>query len=262
MRRVSSDARTTGERMFWILPWGQENRVKHVPWATYALIAINVAVHALVALNVSPDDDGFLMRYALPADGWRPYQLLTSSFLHADVFHLFGNMLFLWLFGESIEDALGPLAFLTVYFVGGVLGDLVYVHNNVGSIPSLGASGCVAAIAGAYGAMFYDRTIDIRAFFLIFPIGTFAVRAFVVVLLWFGLDLWLTWTSAGRMDETDTVNYVVHGVGFAVGALVGVVARLQGVMRRYERLSRGHPWWGYWPDSLERRYGRAPSRRR
>ncbi len=247
--------------MFWILPWGQENRVKHTSWTVYALIAINVAVHALVALNVSPDDEAFLARYALPADGWQPYQLLTSSFLHADIFHLLGNLLFLWLFGDSIEDALGPIAFILLYFVGGLLGDLLYVHNNVGSIPSLGASGCVAAIAGAYGVMFYDRSVDIRLFFLIFPVKVFAVRAFVVVLLWFGIDVWLTWSSAGHMDETEGVNYVVHGIGFTFGALIGVFARLQGVMRRYERLEQGHAWFGYWPDSLERRYGKKSSRR-
>lgn len=247
--------------MFWILPWGQDNRVKHTSWTVYALIAINVVVYALVALNVSPDDEAFLSRYALPADGWRPYQLLTSSFLHADIFHLLGNMLFLWLFGDSSEDALGPIAFVLLYFVGGLLGDLLYVHNNIGSIPSLGASGCVAAIAGAYGVMFYDRSVDIRLFFLVFPIKTFAVRAFLVVLLWFGLDFWLTWSSAGRIEDSEGVNYVVHGIGFIFGAFIGVFARLQGVMRRYERLEQGHAWFGYWPDSLERRYGKKSSRR-
>lgn len=249
--------------MIWLLPWGQENRVKHWSFAVYGLIAVNIAVYVGMTFTLDEDPTGFFHRYGLLADDWRWYQFLTSNFLHAGLMHLLGNMLFLWLFGDSIEDAIGPLGFLSLYFIGGLLGNLVYVHNNVGNvIPSVGASGCIAAIAGAYAIMFYDRSVDLRLMLLVFPLKTFSVMAFWVVLFWIGADLWQTMASSGTMEEAEGgVNYVVHGIGFISGALFGVIARLHGVMQRYERLAEGSAWFGYWSDALGRRAGRKYSRK-
>lgn len=248
--------------MIWLLPWGQDNHVKHVSWAVYSLIAINVAVFAWTATGVPGEDEAIFRQYGLLADDWRWYTLFTANFLHGDFVHLLGNMLFLWLFGDSIEDALGTVGFLSLYLVGGLLGDLLYVHNNVGAeIPSIGASGCIAAIAGAYGVMFYDRAVNIRLMFIVFPLTTFAVRALWVVLFWFGADLLRTLNGSGQLQDADGVNYVAHGIGFLCGALLGLIARLHGVMRRYETLPQGSAWFGYWPDALERRAGRAAMRR-
>ncbi|MFZ5638251.1 MAG: rhomboid family intramembrane serine protease [Pseudomonadota bacterium] len=247
--------------MIWLLPWGQDNHVKHVSWAVYALIAINAAVFAWTATGVPGEQEAIFLRYGLPVDDWRWYQFVTANFLHGDIVHLVGNMLFLWLFGDSIEDALGTIGFLLLYVVGGLLGDLLYVHNNVGAeLPSIGASGCIAAIAGAYGVMFYDRSVNIRLMLLVFTLTTFSVRALWVVLFWFGADLLRTLDGSGQLSEADGVNYVAHGIGFLCGALLGLIARLHGVMRRYERLSQGSAWFGYWPDALERRAGRAMQR--
>lgn len=244
--------------MIWLLPWGQDNRVKHVSWAVYALIVANVAVYVWMVMNLSSGGDEFFRQYGLLADDWRWYQFFTANFLHGGIAHLLGNMLFLWLFGDSIEDAIGPLGFLLLYFVGGFLGDLVYVHNNVGNvIPSVGASGCISAIAGAYCLMFYDRSITLRVMLLIFTLTTFSARAFWVVLLWFGMDVWMTMSTSGQMMGSESVNYVAHGIGFICGALFGVLARAHGVMHRYERLPEGGVWFGYWSDGLGRR-GRRP----
>jgi membrane associated rhomboid family serine protease len=251
-----------GATVFWILPLGQDNRVKHTSWAVYSLIAINLGVFVWMALNLPDDDTAFFLKYGLPADDWHWYQFVTSSFLHGDLMHLIGNMLFLWLFGDSIEDALGTMGFLLLYFAGGLLGDLIYVHNNIGSdIPTVGASGCIAAIAGAYCVMFYDREIELRLLFVVFPITTFAVRAFWVVLFWFGSDLWRTFAMQGELDQNESVNYVLHGIGFVIGFVFGVIARVHGVMRRYERLPEGGRWFGYWSYALERRHRRMPRRR-
>ena len=249
--------------MIWLLPWGQDNRVRHVSWAVYALIALNVAVYAWMATEVPDGREALVQRYGLFADDWRWYQFVAANFLHGDVLHLLGNMLFLWLFGDSIEDALGTVGFLLLFFVGGFLGDLVFVHNNVGSeVPTIGASGCIAAVAGAYGIMFYDRSVNIRVMLLVFTLTTVSVRALLVVLFWFGADLLRTFATSGQMIDAEGVNYVAHGIGFAFGAFVGLVARLHGVMRRYERLPEGSAWFGYWPQSLERRAGHAGRRPR
>jgi membrane associated rhomboid family serine protease len=244
--------------VLWLLPWGQENRVKHMSWAVYGLIAINIVVFAWLVSDPPDDTDAFARTYGLLADDWRWYQFLTANFLHADIVHLFGNMLFLWLFGDSIEDAIGPVGFLALYFVGGFLGDLVYVHNNAGSdIPSLGASGCVSAIAGAYAILFYDRAVTLRLMLFVFPLRTFDVMAFWVVLFWLGADVWRTMASSGQLAGDGGVNYVSHGIGFVCGSLFGMVARLHGVMRRYERLAEGGRWSGYWSQALEQRNRRA-----
>lgn len=248
--------------MLWLLPWKQENRSKHVPWALYALMAINIAVFAWQATR--PDGgEALAMRYGLPADGAQWDQFVLANFLHADLAHLLGNLLFLWLFGDAVEDALGPLPFLALYVAGGLVGDLVFVHNNVGSdIPSIGASGCISAIAGAYALLFHDREVDLRIMLLVFPLKTIAVRALLLLAFWLGADLWLTLRDAGRLPDGGGTNYVAHGVGLICGLLVGLIARVHGVMRRYARLGEGSRWFGYWPETLERRAGRAAMRRR
>lgn len=248
--------------MIWLLPWGQENRVKHLSWAVYALIAINIAAFAWMVMTLTDDATAFSQKYGLLADDWRWYQFFTANFMHGDLMHLLGNMLFLWLFGDSIEDAIGPLGFLLLYFIGGFLGDLLYVHNNVGNtIPTIGASGCISAIAGAYAILFYDRAVTLRLMFLVFPLRTFNVMAFWVVLFWMGADVWRTMASSGTLENPEGVNYVSHGVGFISGALFGVIARVHGVMQRYERLPEGGTWFGYWSDALGRRARRRPARK-
>ncbi|TXH72993.1 MAG: rhomboid family intramembrane serine protease [Lysobacteraceae bacterium] len=261
-------AELSGGYMFWLLPWDDENHVKKHAWTVYAMIAANVVVFVLVVMRLMDADDAsnaalaFGREYGLLADDWRWHQFMTANFLHGGVEHLVGNMMFLLLFGDNIEDALGPIGFLLIYFLGGLAGDIVYVHNNVGSdVPTVGASGCISAIAGAYCVLFYDRTITVRIMFIVVPILTFGAAAVVVVLLWFGLDLWLTLSGAGQLTGEGGVNYVSHGVGFIFGVLCGVIARVHGVMRRYERLPEGGGWLGYWPHDLERRHRRARFRK-
>jgi membrane associated rhomboid family serine protease len=248
--------------VIWLLPWGQENRVKHLSWAVYGMIAINIVAFAWMVMMLPGDATAFSQKYGLLADDWRWFQFFTANFMHADLMHLLGNMLFLWLFGDSIEDAIGPLGFLLLYFIGGFLGDLLYVHNNIGNaIPTIGASGCISAIAGAYAILFYDRAVTLRLMLFVFPLKTFDVMAFWVVLFWLGADVWRTMASSGTLEGLEGVNYVSHGVGFISGALFGVIARVHGVMQRYERLPEGGTWFGYWSDALGRRPRRRPARK-
>lgn len=262
MREPRFQGADEGNRMLWLLPWKQDSGTRRMPWALYLLMALNAAVFAWMA-SLPDGGEALTMQYGLPADGARWDQFLVSDFLHADILHLLGNLLFLWLFGDAVEDALGPLPFLALYFAGGLLGDLLYVHNNVGTdIPSVGASGCISAIAGAYAMLFHDREMDIRIMLLVFPLKTIAVRALVVLVLWMGADLWFTLRDAGHLPDGGGVNYVAHGIGLICGLLMGLIARVQGVMRRYEHVETGSRWWGYWPESLERGAGRARMRRR
>ena len=86
---------------------------------------------------------------------------------------------------------------------------------------------------------------------LVFPVYTLHVHPFWVLLLYFGMDTFRTIQGEGVMEGADGVNFVAHGAGFLAGLGTGAVALLQGVMRRYDKLSNGSGWWGYWPVSLE-----------
>ncbi|MEQ1514775.1 MAG: rhomboid family intramembrane serine protease [Lysobacteraceae bacterium] len=229
--------------------------------AVYALIAINIAAFAWMVMNLTDDATAFSQKYGLLADDWRWFQFFTANFMHADILHLLGNMLFLRHFGDSIDDVVGLLGLLSLYFIGGFLGDLLYVHDNVGTeIPTVGASGCISVIAGAYAIMSYDRAVNLRLMLFVLPL-TFSVMAFWVVLFWLGADIWRTMVSSGTMDSAEGVSFVSHGIGCISGALFGVIARVHGVMQLYERLSEGGAWFGYRSDALGRRVRLASPRK-
>lgn len=235
--------------MIWLLPWDEDASVRHLPWATWSLIAINVLVFLF-----APGNEAWYLRWGLvPADlHW--YQFLTSAFMHDGPWHLVGNMLFLVVFGDNVEDAFGPIPFLMLYFGGGFIGDLWWVTANPAfDIPSVGASGCIAALAGAYAVLFFSSTIGVKLMFFVFPVYTFELRAFWVLLLWFGADIYLTLAGNGVMGRGEGVNFVAHGAGFMAGLAVAVAAVLWGVLRRYDELADGHVWFGYWPPGLVER---------
>lgn len=237
--------------MIWLLPWDSHHGVRHWPWVTWALMAANVVVFMLM-----PGDPGqleaFFRQYGLIAGDWRWYQLVTGAFLHGDLFHLVGNLFFLWVFGDNVEDALGPIGFALLYALGGLAGDLLWIQANDTLVPTIGASGCIAAVAGAYGALFFRHSIDLKVVVLVIPVYTLHLRAFWVLLLYFGVDTWRTLEGKGYFGDAQSgVNFVSHGAGFLFGLALGLAGLAHGVMRRYEQIPGGHAWWGYWPRSLE-----------
>lgn len=246
-------------RMIWLLPWDQGTRVRHLPWVTWTLVVLNVLVFVF-----APGDDASFLRWGLVPSNAHWYQFLTSNFLHADAYHLVGNMLFLVIFGDNVEDAFGPIPFLLLYFAGGLLGDWWWVSANPAmDIPGVGASGCIATLAGAYGVMYFSKTIEVKLMFFVIPVGTFEFGAMWVLLFWFGADIVQTFYTRGVMHGPG-VNFVAHGAGFVVGLTVALAAVLYGVRRRYEDLSDGDAWLGYWPTGLEERarvQARARARR-
>nr|HPO25151.1 hypothetical protein [Arenimonas sp.] len=104
---------------------------------------------------------------------------------------------------------------------------------------------------GACAVMFFSQPIAVRVMFVVFTLTTIRLKAFWMLLLWFGMDVFMTFEGRGVMDAVQ-VNFVAHGAGFAFGFAVGFFALVHGVMRRYRSLSEGSSWFGYWPESLER----------
>ncbi len=149
--------------------------------------------------------------------------VLTSMFLHGSLLHLGGNLLFLWIFGNNIEDRLGPVRYLLFYVAGGVVATLAHVALNLDStIPMVGASGAIAGVMGAYLVWFPDAPVrTLLTFFLILIVR---IRAKWVLGFWFVLQFFTSPNSG--------VAWAAHVGGFVFGALVGLLVRASGGARR------------------------------
>jgi membrane associated rhomboid family serine protease len=151
--------------------------------------------------------------------------LITSQFLHGGWIHLLGNLLFLWIFGNNVEDRLGRLRFLVFYLAGGVAAALTQVAIDPEStVPTIGASGAIAATLGAYLVLFPRARIT-SLVFLGFFYQLIDVPALVVLLFWFVLQLIDGLASLGVTDTGGGVAFFAHIGGFIFGALVGLAIR-------------------------------------
>ncbi|WP_119165674.1 rhomboid family intramembrane serine protease [Algihabitans albus] len=216
------------------LPIYDNNPRIHIsrPYVVWSLIALNVLGFVW---QISGGDSGFqtvVYRYGfipavfgggaeLPASFGAAPSLLTlvsSQFLHGDLFHLVFNMLFLWVFGDNIEDALGHGKFLVFYLLSGVVAALAHFGFNLGSeVPVIGASGAISGVLGAY-LLLYPRAWVLTpvAFMpLMLPAG-------LMLLFWFGMQL----LNVFEGDASSNVAWWAHIGGFVVGlALVGPMKR-------------------------------------
>jgi membrane associated rhomboid family serine protease len=194
-------------------------RPLHRPVVTVAIILINV----LVFLQELRAGDPFVTRWsAVAADitaGHHWITLLTAMFLHASWSHILGNMLFLWVFGPEIEDAMGPMRYLAFYLVGGVVAMLAQVAASPSStVPNLGASGAIAAVMGAF-LITYPRD-QIKTVLIIFVfVRVRLIPAAVLIGLWFLMQLVSVGTVATA--QTGGVAYLAHIGGMVFGALTG-----------------------------------------
>jgi membrane associated rhomboid family serine protease len=158
--------------------------------------------------------------------------LLTSQFLHGGWLHLLGNLLFLWIFGNNVEDRLGRIRFLLFYLTGGVIAGLTQVAIDPDStIPTIGASGAIAATLGAYLVLFPRARIT-SLVFLGFFYQLIDVPAVVVLVFWFLLQLIDGIASLGVTDAGGGVAFFAHIGGFVFGTLVGFAIRAVGHGRR------------------------------
>ena len=148
---------------------------------------------------------------------WRA--LIATMFLHFNIAHLFGNMLFLWVFGSNLEERRGWWRYLLLYIVGGVIATAAHVATDPNStVPLVGASGAVAAVMGAYFVQWPN--VRIKTMIVLGPIFLRKVQALWLLLIWVGSNLLLVAAPGG-------VAWAAHIGGFAFGALVGVWWRLR-----------------------------------
>jgi membrane associated rhomboid family serine protease len=195
------------------LPLKDENPTRRVAFLTIGLIAANTAVFFLTVL--SPRGlQAVVLRYGAIPEAIvhlvAPLTILTSMFLHGSLFHLAGNMLYLWIFGNNIEDVLGPFRFIIFYLLCGLAAALTQIAARPGSqVPMIGASGAIAGILGAYLMLF--PAARIRTFiFLIIYIQVVPIPAAVVLGLWFVAQILNIGMGGG-------VAWFAHVGGFLTG---------------------------------------------
>ena len=203
-----------------MLPIGDDNSDRRtIPFVTYTLIALNILVFVLIELP-QQDLQSFFMRWGtVPAQimaGEGLITLLTSMFLHGGWLHLGSNMLFLWIFGDNVEDAFGHVLYLLFYLACGVIASLAQVFVNAGSeIPGVGASGAIAGVLAGYILLFGNRPVRVLAQ------GRMAqVPAFMMIGLWA-----ITQLLAGFGGGSDGVAYWAHVGGFVAGLAITFVLR-------------------------------------
>ncbi|NJN49264.1 MAG: rhomboid family intramembrane serine protease [Alkalinema sp. RL_2_19] len=256
-----------------MFPIGDDNPTRRIPYVTYALIAINIAIFlyevvlqnqvlavipyiepgtgrrainavtgetiarsltsldyffdqwAVVPAQLSTSLNGQPIQSQLPHMGPQPPEILTlisSQFLHGGWSHVLGNMLFLWIFGNNVEDKLGRVKFLGFYLGCGILAGLAqWVFSQESYVPSLGASGAIAGVMGAYIIRF--PKVAIRT--LIPPFFVFNVPALAYLGIWFVQQAFYGVASLPAPSSMGMQNggvaYWAHAGGFVVGAILG-----------------------------------------
>lgn len=217
-----------------LIPYRVKNPWKRFPVATVTLMALNVLTYIVTTHALLGIREEILHRYAFQFGQTPAYTMLTSLFLHGDLMHLAGNMLFFWVFAPSVEDRLGIPRYLLVYFVTGAIGNLlqgVVDQQMLGhALPGIGASGCIMGIMGAYWYLFSWSTVCVFYWFFWLWHGIWEVQALWIIGLFVALDLWSGMTGPGN----GIANFAHVGGGIA-GTLCCMAL---GMKRDSARMSR------------------------
>jgi membrane associated rhomboid family serine protease len=221
------------------------------PIVNYALIAINVLVFVFLqqlgtnekftyAFSTVPQEiwsghdvitpnrvviqpvtgQRFLMPGLQPTPFSVYLTLITSMFMHGGIAHIFGNMLFLWIFGDNVEDSMGHLRYLIFYLICGVLSSLAHVYTSVAFatdassllIPSLGASGAISGVLGGYILLYPTKRVTVILFRFLTD-----VPAYVAIGVWFAFQLISGLGMLGGGSQQGGVAYAAHVGGFIAG---------------------------------------------
>ncbi len=211
-----------------MFPIGDEHNGRVLtPFVNYTLIAINIAVFFYqISLGSEGAIQDFINRFgSIPQEILARqdlYTLLTSMFMHGGWAHIIGNMLFLWVFGDNIEDAFGHLGYLVFYLLTGLAASAAHILLNPGSpIPSVGASGAISGILGAYIIFFGGNAIRVLLGYFVTT-----VPAWMMIGLWAAQQFTATYGALAQTEQTTGgVAYGAHAGGFLAGLIVAVVLR-------------------------------------
>jgi membrane associated rhomboid family serine protease len=216
-----------------MLPISDDNSSRRsAPIATYLLIILNF-IAFFIELN---NGNAFVERWSVvprhllanPAGNF--LTIFTAMFLHASWLHLLGNMLYLWIFGDNVEDSFGHSRFLIFYLLCGVAAALAQVLAAPRlNIPNLGASGAIAGVLASYLVMFPNRRVNVLLGFIVIPMS-----ALIVIGFWFVLQL-LSVSSMTSAGQSGGIAYMAHIGGFVAGLVLTPIFRGGGGIQYYRQ---------------------------
>jgi membrane associated rhomboid family serine protease len=203
------------------------------PVVTVSLIGLNLLVFIHQFLLPSPLDELFVQRYALIPAWFTWPTVFTSMFLHAGLWHVLPNMLYLWIFGDNVEDRLGHVLYLCFYLAAGAVAAFAQlVINPFSTVPMVGASGAIAAVMGAYFVL-YPQSRVLTAIFVVIFFDIVEIPAIFFLGLWFLLQLL---SGVGSLGVSNAAGggtaFFAHIGGFVAGVIVGLMLRAR--TRRWE----------------------------
>lgn len=202
-----------------MFPIGDDNSAgRTVPVATYALIALNVLVFFLELNGGEPfiEQWSVVPRRLTQNPGGDFITVFTSMFMHGGWLHLGGNMLYLWIFGDNVEDRFGHAKFTLFYLLCGIAATVAQVAVSMGSnVPNLGASGAIAGVLGAYLILFPRGQVKV-----LMGRGVVPMPALVVIGMWIVLQFINGIGSITQSSETGGVAYMAHIGGFVAGLVL------------------------------------------
>lgn len=205
-----------------MFPLRDHNPSARTPWLTWALIVVNVAVFLATLPEFASEqrlyrfllDWGLVPARIMAGDGWHTF--VTSMFLHGGWLHLLGNMLFLWIFGDNLEDEMGRVGFLAFYLASGIGAGLMQIAADPASVvPMVGASGAIAGVMGGYLLLHPRARVDVLFIIVVF-VRIVPVPAWLMLGVWLGLQF-----VNGFVDDGGAgVAYWAHAGGFLVGLVL------------------------------------------
>lgn len=203
-----------------MFPLGDDNSTRRtIPVVTYLLILVNLIVFLIELAG----GDTFIYTWSFvpsyfisnPAVEW--VTIFTAMFMHAGWLHILGNMLYLWIFGDNVEDSLGHIKFLVFYLLCGVAATFAQMAADPASnIPNLGASGAIAGVLASYLVLFPRQRVRVLVFSFVIPLP-----AIIVIGFWFVLQIF----SQAGSTTTDGVAYMAHIGGFIAGLILTFILR-------------------------------------
>jgi membrane associated rhomboid family serine protease len=217
-----------------IVPFPGDTPTKHTAWVVYGLMFANSCIFLVTC---SPSAFGSVaQRFGFIPANHQAVTVLTSMFLHASLLHILGNMFFLWMFGERVENTLGHLPTFVAYLACGACGAwLYYLVNPDSTIPCVGASGAISGLVGMHLVLFPTAKMDLAFYLWRFPVGTVRTNAVVAVGVWLGEQsaLGLIAAASGR---SFGIAFMAHVGGLLAGASLGLAIIWSGISPGYRRM--------------------------
>jgi len=196
-------------------PYKDENPSSKFPIVTVSLIIVNVVIFAWSLL----DFENVINAYGFTPLHFSILTMFTSMFLHGGIGHIFGNMWYLWIFGDNVEDRFGRIKYLLFFLAAGIFASVAhFLSEPASAIPAIGASGAISGVLGAYAAIFPRVKVKVISYYT-----SFEIPAYVMIGLWFAIQLFSGVVSVLGDLGGGGIAFFAHIGGFVFGYLVGFI---------------------------------------